>query len=151
MRAVLDTNVLISATLTPYGNPAKVLDAWRAERFDLLLSPPILEEVAEVIRRPHIRKRHGWSDEEIEAFLSGLATLGVVTAGELEVTVVAEDPDDNKFFACAVEGAADYIVSGDPDLLKIGTYQGIQIVTPRQFWEMLSALDEARSSSGESE
>lgn len=140
MRVVLDANVLISATLIPDGIPAKVLDAWRDQRYELLLSPPILEEVADVIRRPRIRKRHGWSDEEIEAYLEGLKLSGIITPGELEVNEIEDDPDDDIYLACAVEGAADYIVSGDGHLQDLITYQEIPIVTPRQFWEILSGL-----------
>jgi hypothetical protein len=140
MRVVLDANVLISATLIPDGTPANVLDAWHDQRYELLLSPPILEEVADVIRRPRIRKRHGWSDEEIETFLEGFRIFGIITPGELEVNEIEDDPDDNIYLACAAEGAADYIVSGDVHLQNLIAYQEIPILTPRQFWEILSGV-----------
>lgn len=71
MRVVIDTNVFISAAINPKGAPAKVLDAWRGRQFELIISPSIIAEVLEVIKRPSIRSRHGWSDEEIE-FFSGV-------------------------------------------------------------------------------
>lgn len=62
----------------------------------------------------------------------------IITPGELEVNEIENDPDDNIYLACAAEGAADYIVSGDSHLQDLITYQGIPIVTPRRFWEILS-------------
>jgi putative PIN family toxin of toxin-antitoxin system len=116
MRVVIDTNVFISAAINPHGAPAKVLDAWRDHQYELIISPSILEEILKVIKRPSIRSRHGWSDEEIEIFFWGLQLFAVVTPDDIEVAEVEGDPDDNKFLACAVEGAADYIISGDPHL-----------------------------------
>lgn len=60
-----------------------------------------------------------------------------MTAGALVLTGVCRDPKDDKFLACAIEGEADYLVSGDQDLLAIGSYQGIQIVKPAQFLNIL--------------
>ncbi len=68
MRIVIDTNVFISAAINPKGAPAKILDAWRDRQFELIISPSIIEEVIEVIKRPSIRSRHGRSAEEIEFF-----------------------------------------------------------------------------------
>ncbi|MFO7943639.1 MAG: putative toxin-antitoxin system toxin component, PIN family [Anaerolineales bacterium] len=99
----------------------------------MIISPSISEEVLEVINRPSIRARHGWSGEEIEMFFRGLHLFAVVTPDDMETSEVEDDPDDDKFLACAVEGAADYIISGDPHLLDIESYQEIPILTPRQF------------------
>ena len=58
IRAVLDANVIVSAVLTRTGIPAQILDAWRTERFALLVSLPILEEVARVLEYPRIARLH---------------------------------------------------------------------------------------------
>jgi len=137
MKVVLDANLFVSATIASQGKPAQVLDAWRANRFNLVIREDIIEEIREVLCRPHIRKRHQWTKEEIDCFLAGLGELATITPGELEVKAITDDPDDNMYLACAVEGEADYIVSGDRHLLRLGTYEGIQIVTPAQFLEIL--------------
>jgi hypothetical protein len=138
MRVVLDTNVLISAAINPHGAPAQVLDAWRERHYELVVSPSILKEVLAVIKRPTIRSRHGWTDDEIEFFIRSLQLYAVVTPGDMTVTEVEDDPDDDKFLACAVEGAADYIITGDPHLLDIASFQEIPILNPRQFLDIIS-------------
>lgn len=138
MRIVLDTGVLVSATLIPQGIFAKVLDAWRDQDYELLLSPSISKEIADTIKQPHLRERHGWSDEEVDDFLEGLELFGRMTPGELTVTELEADPDDDKYLACAVEGAADYVVSRNALLQDLIAYHDIPIITPHQFWELLS-------------
>jgi len=66
-----------------------------------------------------------------------LRTEAVQTKGALHVKVIADDPDDDKFLACATEGGADYVVSGDHHLLNLNSYQGICIVTPAAFLHVL--------------
>ncbi len=132
-RAVLDANVVVSALLSPHGVPAQVLMAWRAETFDLLISAAILDEISRVLRYPKLAKRHGWTEDELRAFLADLAALAIPTPGNLALTVIMDDPTDDRYLECAVEGAAHYIVSGDRHLLALQEYQGIRILTPRAF------------------
>jgi hypothetical protein len=133
MRAVLDANLFVSAAIEPRGQPAHVLDAWRAGLFDLVVSDAIIAEINEVLRRPRIQKRHRWMDEQIDQFVGTLRELAVVTPGSLLVAAVADDPDDDVYLACAIEGESDYVVSGDHHLRTLGTYRGVTIVSPAQF------------------
>lgn len=87
-RAVLDANVFVSAALSPRGSPAKVLTAWRAERFHLVISPAILEEIGRVFRYPKIARRHRWPDEKIGLFIEDLAHLAILTPGEITFNVI---------------------------------------------------------------
>jgi putative PIN family toxin of toxin-antitoxin system len=137
MRVVLDANVLVSAILSPDGTPARILEAWRGEQFDLVISNAIVEEIDRVLHYPKIMRRHRWSEEHLQRFLDALAHLAVVTPGQLTLVVIANDPPDNRYLECAVEGEAAYIVSGDEDLLQLGIYQGTRIITPRQFLDLL--------------
>ena len=137
MRVVLDTNVLVSAIIGPLGIPAQILHAWRAEQFDLVLSQATLTEIGRVFRYPKIAKYHRWSEERLQAFLDDLAHMAILTPGELTLAVITEDPPDDRYLECAVEGDAAYLVSGDQHLLKLGSYQDIPILTPRAFLEML--------------
>jgi putative PIN family toxin of toxin-antitoxin system len=137
IRAVLDANVVVSAVLSPRGIPARILDAWRAEAFDLVLSDAILTEISRVLRYPKIVKYHHWSEARLQAFLDDFAHLAILTPGELTLTVITDDPPDNRYLECAVEGQAAYLISGDQLLLSVGTYQGISILTPRAFLKLL--------------
>jgi len=101
IRAVLDTNVVVTAILTPAGPAAAVLEDWRAERFALLVSPAILDELARVLEYPKIARRHGWSRKEIRAFGRDLGDLAVLTPGRIELSVIHEDPDDDRYLECA--------------------------------------------------
>jgi predicted nucleic acid-binding protein len=76
------------------------------------------------------------------AFVRDLGDLAIVTPGQLRLSVIREDPDDDRYLECAVEGHAEYIVSGDRHLLALGTYRDIAIMSPRVF---LAALPAARS------
>ena len=147
MKVVLDANIFVSATVASKGKPAQILDAWRDGYFDLLVREDIIEEIREVLHRPRIQKRHQWTKEEINHFLNGLREFAIPTPGELVVEVIPDDPDDNMYVACAVEGEADYIVSGDRHLRKLGAYQGIPIVTPTQFLTILA--DQVASQKGQ--
>ena len=137
IRAVLDANVLVSAILNAQSTPERVFNAWRAEQFQLLMSRAILEEIERVLRYPKILKHHQWSPAQVQRFLALLADIAILTPGELELSIIADDPADNRYLECAVEGNVGYIVSGDHNLLDLGSYQGIQIVTPRQFLDVL--------------
>jgi putative PIN family toxin of toxin-antitoxin system len=137
MRVVLDANVLVSAILSPRGTPAQILNAWRAEQFDLVISHAIVAELDRVFRYPKIAKRHRWSEEQLQTFLDTLSHIAILTPGILTLAVITEDPPDDRYLECAVEGEAAYIVSGDRLLLRLGVYQGIPILTPRAFLEVL--------------
>jgi len=131
IRAVLDANVFVSAILSPKGIPAKILTAWQAEQFQLVLSEAILDEIIRVLRYPKIMRRHRWSEEKLRTFVDDLAHLGILTPGKLKLTVIRADPPDDRYLECAVEGEAEYIVSGDQHLLSLGEYRGIRVLTPR--------------------
>ena len=146
IKAVLDVGQFVSATIQSQGRPAQVLLAWRAGQFELLTSLPILEDLRRVLHYPHIRKRHGWSDEEILLFLDSLALAVMLTPGRLELNVVGDDPIDDKILACAVEGQVDYVVASDRHLVEIGSYAGIPIVTPRRFLDLLEDPNEEPAS-----
>lgn len=133
MRIVLDTNVVISSYLSSQGASHKVLTSWRNHLFDLVVSEPILEEYSRALQYPHVRKRHNLSDEEIARIVDLLRELAQVVTPRVSLVVVDADPEDNKIIECAVEGKADYIISGNDHLLDIKEYQSIQILTPAQF------------------
>ena len=136
-KAVLDTNILISALITPRGTPAKVLQAWRTGHFELITSLPLLLELREAISRPHIMDRYRLSLADIRDFLTLLTgTAFLVTAPEV-VSALLRDPDDLAVLACALAGDAEYIVTGDLDLLHLRSFERVQIVRPLPFLQLL--------------
>ncbi len=141
IRAVLDANVFVSAVLSPRGTPAKVLDSWYSFQFSLVVSHDILQEIERVLLEPGIRVRHRWSKQRLRAFLDDLANVALFTQETPRLAVVDDEPD-NRYLECALAGHAEYIVSGDRDLLSLGEYQGILILTPREFLGRLERSSE---------
>lgn len=137
IRVVLDTNIIVSATILRKGHSAQVLDLWREEKIELAVSLPILEEMRKVLKRARIIKQQSMAQQDVKALIEGFRESGVLTSGRLDLEVVREDPEDDKFIICAVEARADYIVSGDTHLLKLREYQGIRIVPPREFLRLM--------------
>lgn len=137
MRAVLDTNVIASAVLIRRGNERRVLDAWRRGAFDLVISPPLLEELGRVLSYPRIRDARWMTDLEVVELLEILAEGSIVVEGRLDVRA-SRDRSDDMFLAAAVEGDADYLVSGDRDLLTLASYRSVKIVRAPAFLASLS-------------
>ena len=134
MRIVLDTNVFISSFFG--GNPRTIIDLWKDGRLTLCLSQDIFDEYIEVLRRLGLD-----NTPELEELLKLFATGFhiVFTTRTPEIHVVA-DPDDDKFIACAQALKAGCVVSGDKALVDVRLYQGIRIVTPREFLEIMEDM-----------
>ena len=92
----------------------------------MVASEAILEEIGRVLAYPRIASRHGWSPQDIATFLEDLAHLAILTPRERRLRVIPADPTDDRYLECAVEGEADFLVSGDKDLLSLGSYRGIE-------------------------
>lgn len=138
LRVVLDTNVFISASfrrLSPI--PNQIYQALKTKQFILITSPSILEEIEEVSAREKIMRLTGMPENERMQFIENLIEIGLVVPGNSDVQVIQDDPDDNKFLSAAIEGFADYIVSGDDDLLNLREYENIRIVSPNDFLTIL--------------
>jgi putative PIN family toxin of toxin-antitoxin system len=151
IRVVLDTNVLMSAAINPKGTPAQVLAAWRDGAFALLVSQPILEELDRVSHYPKLVKYHQWPDQRIRNFIVDLKHLAILTPGKTQLSVIEEDPSDNRYLECAVEGKADCIVSGDQHLLELEEYQDVRIVNPRAFLDLVSTRSDEEQTTAEEE
>ncbi|MGI8644251.1 MAG: putative toxin-antitoxin system toxin component, PIN family [Thermomicrobiales bacterium] len=138
MRAVFDTNVLVSAHLSLTGLPARLLERWRQRHFEIIISIPLLDEVQTTMRREHLRRMHRLDDVAIWEMADELKTEGRLVEVQRTLGVVLADPDDNKIIECAVAGNADVIVTGDKKhLLPLGSYEGIPIVSPAALLTML--------------
>jgi putative PIN family toxin of toxin-antitoxin system len=136
LRVVLDTNVIVSATLIRGGNEDRILRAWQRGVFELALSPEILEEIGRVLSSERLRKFRWMTEDEIGLLLEILAQESVLVPGALTVEA-CRDPDDDKFLEAAIEGRARYVVSGDRDLLDLDAYRGAQMIRPAEFLRVL--------------
>lgn len=139
IRAVLDTNVFVSAAIKPEGNCAQIFSQGEEGKFAPLVSQFILDEIADVLARPHIQKKYRAqvTASKRERYLEAIQQVAEVVQVTTSVTEIEEDPEDNPILACGVDGEADYIVTGDPHLLALGTFRGIRIVRPAQFLQVL--------------
>jgi len=135
---VLDTNVLISAAFgIENTTPDQIHQALRKQEYILVTSPEILQEIEEVLNREKIIQITKMTKAEIKKFLQDLIDIAFIVSGNVAVQVSQKDPDDDKFIAAAIEGKADYIVSGDKPLLNIKEYMGIKIISPKDFMRLL--------------
>jgi putative PIN family toxin of toxin-antitoxin system len=141
VRVVLDTNVMVSAALNAAAPPGQIFRALRLGRFDLVTSSQLISELSTVVRRPSLMRRLAWEEADADLFVTGLRRLALEVTATETLDVVARDPDDNRVLEAAIAGEADYIVTGDRDLLDMVVFRGVRIVTPAQFMIMLSSLD----------
>ena len=138
MRAVVDTNVLVSGLLWR-GAPHALIELARAGTFDLISSPKLLTELDRVLRRPKFRTILARSRTNPRRLLREIGRLAeIVDASSLRAPV-SRDPDDDHVLAVAIAGRADLVVSGDDDLLSLGNHRGIDIVTPAEAVGLLGA------------
>jgi putative PIN family toxin of toxin-antitoxin system len=128
-RVVADTNVFISALMFG-GLPGRFLDLALGRRFALITSKVLLDELDE-----KLRGKFAVSERDALAIRAKLEGNATIVDPDFELHAAAEDPDDNRVLECAVAAKADLIVSGDRHLLRIGRYEGIAVVTVRQFLE----------------
>jgi len=128
MRVVLDTNVFISGVFFT-GPPYEILDAWRADRLELILSPEILDEYGRVGRELAAE----FPDVDLVPWIELLAVHGKTLEAPPLPEPVCSDPDDDEFLACAIAGRVEVIVSGDKALLRASGHHGIAVLRPREF------------------
>ncbi len=128
MRALFDTNVLLAAFLTE-GICEKLLTRARKRQFTLITCPFILHEFERILAKKFLATKQ---EKETASALIAEAAGAVVHPSEIP-SGACRDSDDENVLACAVEAAAEYLVTGDKDLLHMKTFKGIRIIAPRDF------------------
>jgi hypothetical protein len=126
MRVILDTNILLSALLSPLGPPAKLLTAWERNRFTLVACDRLIEELREVTARPFFRARLRPSAAELLA--AGIRDFSFFIS-DLPSGPIAPDPKDSFLLALAQSSQAEFLVTGDQELLSLGHHESTRIVT----------------------
>ena len=135
IRATLDANVIVGAFPSLEGTLAAVRQAWREQRFTLVISEHILAEVTAAWDDSYWQRRI--AAEVGQEFLRLLRTDAVTVPLTAYVSGVASHPEDDLVLATAASGEVNYLVTGDHELLALHRYQNVQIVSPRRFLEIL--------------
>lgn len=127
---VLDTNVLVSGIAYPASVPGRILGAWRQGAIEVILSHYILEELARVL--PRLNHRLQWQPHDFLDFIDTLAIQAELVEPETLDPNVSRDPADVPVLGTLVAARADYLITGDDDLLALS--DRYSIVTPADFW-----------------
>ena len=137
MRAVLDANVLLSGFISKVGAPGLLLAAWPNGAFQHVISEVILAEAERTFEEPYFTQR--LTAEGRAANLALLRRRGEIVPLVQLVSGVAPHPEDDLIPTTAVSGQADYLVTGDRALKRLGTFRGVTILSPREFLDRLSS------------
>lgn len=133
IRAVLDTNIIVSALLFS-GAPSQLVPAWQTGRICPVVSPEILEEYLRVLAYPKFKL----TNSEIRGLIEEEVLPFVDTVQAMPISVpTLRDPDDMKFFACAKTAGVRWLVSGDDDLLSLHRIGSVEIVSVTIFLTQL--------------
>ena len=137
MRIILDSNIFVSALISPVGAPGRVYSMTQREPIRLVTSAAQLEEMRRVFGRPALRSRI--AVREVEGLFTRIGQIADVAINPPAVDF-SDDPDDNLILAAAIAGRADLIVSGDKKhMLSLGQVEGIPIITPAEALHRLNA------------
>lgn len=143
IRAVLDCNVLVSGFPRPGSIPRRILEQWARNQFELILSDHILSEVADAWNKTYFLARY--TRHEAQQAIATLRVFATIVVPVTTVRGVADDEEDDYVLATAVAGNATHLVTGDRGLLRLGSYQGVVILTPRDFLDLLTAANSPTS------
>jgi putative PIN family toxin of toxin-antitoxin system len=136
-KVTLDVNTLVSGFLKGGGPPSTIIDLWRAGRLQVCLSTHIIETVQRIWERPYFVTHSDRIDRALAIDLMDEQTEPFTP--DPTVTGVADDEEDDRVLGTAVAAGADYLVTGDAGLLRIGEYRGVRIVTAREFLILIDA------------
>jgi uncharacterized protein len=132
LRAVIDTNILVSGLIRKQGLPGQVLRRLRDGDFSIIYSVPIMVEVVDVLSRPQIQRKYQVMSDDITALIYLVRLRGELVSPNRKIDT-CRDPKDNRFLEAAIEGNADMIVSGDKDLLDMVDFETIPIISTAEF------------------
>jgi putative PIN family toxin of toxin-antitoxin system len=143
VKAVVDTNIWVSSLLNPFGFPAKLRRSFAEGLFDVVISTPILEEIAEVLMRPRIRDKYEIAGDDIEGLLLLIEERAenVPISGDV---AICRDKDDNLVIETAIKGGAKYLVTRDDDIKfdkAVASFMlnnGVTVISLQKFLDLIS-------------
>lgn len=139
MRIVLDNNVFVSGIFWK-GASHEIIKLAEGNKVEIYSSIEILKELFGVLRRDKFKPYFKEAETTIEAVFQKILKLVQICVPTIKVRVVKEDPPDNRFLACALTARAFFVVSGDKHLLQLKEFQGIPIVSPREFLKRFKSI-----------
>jgi putative PIN family toxin of toxin-antitoxin system len=139
IRVVLDTNTLVSAVGWKHSKPRIILEACLSGKYLLVESPALLKEFVAVVERP----KFGFiPEEQKKELVARLINYCEIVEPKKKLNIIKSDPADNKVLECALEGKAQYIISGDNHLLRLKDFRGISIVTATDYHSLTLSIDQ---------
>ncbi len=132
MKVVFDTNVLISSTLWEGSSAQKLLFQCIKKGVLIHISPEILSEYQAILKRDF-----SYSDEEIALIVEKIMAFAILIKPETKISLIKEDPDDDKIIECAIDSLSEYLITYDKHLLVLKQHQNTKIIKPEEFMELL--------------
>ncbi len=139
-RAVVDTNIIVSGFINKFGPPYQLVSKLQKDLLVLIVTGELWAEYEEVLSRPKLIKQLSISEEAIAAILRRVQRRAIMVTSSKNLPIEIRDPKDEKVFAAALGGKADYLITGDEDLLdlKENTKLGnLKIVNVQEFLKLL--------------
>lgn len=131
-RVVLDTNILASGAIATTGSTlARITDGWQNRRYEIVVSSVILNELRRTLSNPYFSRR--LSPPDVQDYMRWVQSVGIMPQVTTRIVGVATHPEDDAILATALDGAADYLVTGDKQLQSLGTFRGVALVSPADF------------------
>lgn len=138
LRAVIDSNLFISGLFGKKDAiPTQLQDLWISQEFELATSIEIMKEVSRVLQYPKIKQKFHTKDETVKRFFRLVFRKAIITKDIYKINKIKEDPADNKFFVCALESEADFIIAGDKHLRNLKQFHEIKILDAKTFLYLL--------------
>ena len=138
IKVVPDINILVSAFILKVGKPREIFNKFIHEEIIFILSEKIFEELIEVLKK---RKFDLISNEEKTDFIKRITELAEIVSPKERIEIIKQDFTDNKIIEAAVEGNADYIITGDEHLLSLKEFRGIKILNAKEFLELFKDVN----------
>ena len=136
-KVVVDTNVFVSGLLKTSVTCRRIIHKLSKKEFILIVSHEILEELIEVIGRPKFH--HIIMRETAEKLIKAIRAKAILVKPSKKLNLVKNDPDDDRFLEAALEGKADFLVTGDKNLLSLRTFHTTDIVSPAEFIKLIKS------------
>jgi len=136
IRAVIDTNVLVSALIKPDSSAGPILKMLGEGKFELVFSPAVLDELIRVLAYPKLRKKYRINRADMETVVAILVLRGEMLFPSRSIHV-CRDPHGDILIEAAFSGRADYLVTGDSDLLALRRFEDVKIISPGGFLRIL--------------
>ncbi len=137
-RAVIDTNIFIRALIKPLGTVAPIVIRIKQGKFYLIYTTWLLSELREKLNERRIKGKYNLSDQEIENLFKLINQYGEEVM-PTRLIDICRDADDNHVIEAAIAGEADFVVTGDNDLLSLKQFENIRFIQPKEFLEILDA------------